>query len=194
MRYKGKIKKINHIVISDPSYDSDVSCRYDKNDINQENWSIDIDIHSTKTPITEKYFAKGTEFYLLLCKDNRLCRLKEKGTIMYIKGIEITETDIGIDTACVALGINEKADEISNLMASWQPECSLKTLADGLFGTVKEGKIDDDVVFVWVSGYLDKDTGYSIEEIVEYLQYQLNIADLKKDIDLNKQEDIELDI
>ena len=86
-----------------------------------------------------------------------------------------------MDTACVALGINEKADEIIELRADWQPECSLNTLTDGLFGTVKEGKIQDHTVFIWLSGYLDEDTGYSIEEIVDYLQYQLNITELEKD-------------
>ena len=87
-----------------------------------------------------------------------------------------------MDTACVALGINEKADEIIELRADWQPECSLNTLTDGLFGTVKEGKIQDHTVFIWLSGYLDEDTGYSIEEIIDYLQYQLNITELEKDI------------
>ena len=63
----------------------------------------------------------------------------------------------------------------------WQPECSLNTLTDGLFGTVKEGKLQDHTVFIWLSGYLDEDTGYSIEEIIDYLQYQLNITEYGKE-------------
>ena len=31
LRYKGKIKELNHIIISDPSYDESVTCRYEKN-------------------------------------------------------------------------------------------------------------------------------------------------------------------
>ena len=74
----------------------------------------------------------------------------------------------------------KKAKKIIDLRDDWQPECSLNTLTDGIFGTVKEGKAKDNVVFIWLSGYLDEDTGYSIEDIVDYLQYQLNITELEK--------------
>lgn len=181
MRYKGKIKELNHIVISDPSYDKDVWCRYEKDNLKEKNWNVDIDIHPTVDKI-EDFTIKGTEFFLFLSKDKRLSELRENGTIRYLSGLEIKETEIGMDTACVALGINEKADEIIELRDDWQPECSLNTLTDGIFGTVKEGKLNDNhTVFIWLSGYLDEDTGYSIEEIVDYLQYQLNIVDLEKD-------------
>lgn len=181
MRYKGKIKELNHIVISDPSYDKDVWCRYEKDNLKEKNWNVDIDIHPTVDKI-EDFTIKGTEFFLFLSKDKRLSELRENGTIRYLSGLEIKETEIGMDTACVALGINEKADEIIELRDDWQPECSLNTLTDGLFGTVKEGILNDNhTVFIWLSGYLDEDTGYSIEEIVDYLQYQLNIVDLEKD-------------
>lgn len=181
MRYKGKIKELNHIIISDPSYDENVTCRYEKDNLKEKNWNVDIDIHPTVDKI-EDFTIKGTEFFLFLSKDKRLSELRENGTIRYLSGLEIKETEIGMDTACVALGINEKADEIIELRDDWQPECSLNTLTDGIFGTVKEGKLNDNhTVFIWLSGYLDEDTGYSIEEIVDYLQYQLNIVDLEKD-------------
>lgn len=181
MRYKGKIKELNHIIISDPSYDENVTCRYEKDNLKEKNWNVDIDIHPTVDKI-EDFTIKGTEFFLFLSKDKRLGELRENGTIRYLSGLEIKETEIEMDTACVALGINEKADEIIELRDDWQPECSLNTLTDGIFGTVKEGKLNDNhTVFIWLSGYLDEDTGYSIEEIVDYLQYQLNIVDLEKD-------------
>ncbi len=181
MRYKGKIKELDHIVISDPTYEEDVWCRYERKDLNQENWLIDIDIKQ----VTEKYedfTAKGTEFFLFLYKDKTWGELKENGTISYLKGINVEKTEIGMDTACVALGIDEKADEIIELQEEWQPECSLNTLTDGIFGTVREGKLNDDIVFICISGYLDEDTGYSIEDIIDYLQYQLNITELEKDL------------
>lgn len=179
MRYRGKIENLNHIIISDPNYDESVTCRYERKELREKDWSIDIDIK----PVAEKYenfTVKGTEFFLFLYKDKRLSTLKENGTISYLKGIKLEETDIGMDTACVALGINEKAEEIIDLRDDWQPECSLNTLTDGFFGTVKEGKIDDDIVFIWLSGYLDEDTSYSIEDIVNYLKFQLNIKELEK--------------
>lgn len=182
MRYKGKIENLNHIIISDPSYDESVTCRYEKNDLKEKNWYVDIDIKKTVEKMGN-FTARGVEFFLFLAKDRELSELKEDGTIRYLKGIKLTETEIGMDTACIALGVNERADEIIELRDEWQPECSLNTLTDGFFGTVKEGvdKINNPV-FIWISGYLDEAAGYSIEEIVDYLQYQLNITELEKDI------------
>ena len=182
MRYNGKIKNLNHIVISDPTYDEDVTCRYERNNIKEKDWFVDIDIYPVSTPITDKYTAKGTEFFLFLYKDKRLSQLKENGTISYLRGIKLKETDIGMDTACIALGINEKADEIIEERESWQPECALSTLTDGIFGTVKEGTLENNLAFIWLSGYFDEDA-QSMDEIIDYLEYQLNIADLKKDLE-----------
>lgn len=179
MRYKGKIRELNHIIISDPSYDESVTCRYEKDNLREKDWYVDIDIKPTIDKI-EAFTFRGTEFFLFLYKDKKLCELKENGTISYLKGIKLNEIEIGMDTACVALGIDKKAKEIIDLRDDWQPECSLNTLTDGIFGTVKEGKAKDNVVFICLSGYLDEDTGYSIEDIVDYLQYQLNITELEK--------------
>ena len=181
MKYKGKIENLEHIIISDPSYDENVTCRYERKNLKEKDWLVDIDIRQTVEEI-EGLTVKGTEFYLFLCKDKRFCELKENGTIRYLNAIKINETEIGMDTACVALGINEKAKEIIELRDSWQPECSLNTLTDGFFGTVKEGNMLEHPVFIWLSGYLDEDTGYSIEEIIDYLKDQLNITELKKEI------------
>ncbi len=128
LRYKGKIRELNHIIISDPSYDESVTCRYENNNLKEKDWYVDIDIKPTVDEI-EDLTIKGTEFFLFLSKDRRLSELRENGAIRYLSGIELKETEIGMDTACVAIGINEKADEI-----------------------------------------------------IDYLQYQLNITELEKDI------------
>lgn len=182
MRYKGKINKLNHIIISDPSYDKDVTCRYEKENLREKNWTIDIEINSVVEKI-EDFTCNGVEFFLFLCKDKRLGELKEKGTISYFRGVKLKEYKIGMDTACVAIGINEKAEEIVESRDCWQPEMSLNTLTDGYFGVVKEGIFGRDEVFIFMSGYLSEDTGYTIEDIIDYLQYQLNITELQKEND-----------
>lgn len=182
MRYKGKINKLNHIIISDPSYDKDVTCRYEKENLREKNWTIDIEINSVVEKI-EDFTCKGVEFFLFLCKDKQLGELKEKGTISYLRGVRLKEYKIGMDTACVAIGINEKAKEIVESRDCWQPEMSLNTLTDGYFGVVKEGIFGRDEVFIFMSGYLSEDTGYTIEDIIDYLQYQLNITELQKEND-----------
>jgi len=181
LRYKGKIKELNHIVISDPTYGEDVWCRYEKNNINQKNWKVDIDIHQVEDKF-EEITIKGTEFFLCMYRNSRVCQLENEGTIKTLKGVKISKTEIGMDTACVALGINDKAKDIIESQEEWQPECSLNTLTDGIFGTVKEGKMGNNIVFIWVSGYLCEDTGYSMDDIIDYLQYQLNITELEKDL------------
>lgn len=186
MRYKGKIKELNHIVVSDPTYEKDVWCRYERENLNEENWLVNIDIKPSIEEFKD-FTVKGTEFFLFLCKDKNWAELKENGTISYLKGIGLNEIDIGMDTACVALGIDEKAKEIIESKEDWQPECALNTLTDGIFGTVKEGKIENgennDIVFIWISGYLDEDTGYTMEDIIDYLQEQFNITELEKDLE-----------
>lgn len=181
MRYKGKIKDLNYIVISDPTYKKDVWCRYEKNNINEKNWKVDIDIHPVEDKF-EEITIKGTEFFLCIYRNSKVCQLENEGTIKTLKGVKISETEIGMDTACVALGINDKAKDIIESQKEWQPECSLNTLTDGIFGTVKEGKMGNNIVFIWVSGYLCEDTGYSMDDIIDYLQYQLNITELEKDL------------
>ena len=160
MRYNGKIAELNHIVISDPSYGKDVTCRYEKTGMNEKDWKIDIDIENVEDRYG-KYTFKGTEFYIFLVKDRINAELRYKGTIKCLSSIKIKETEIGMDTACVAFGINEKADEIIEVQDIWQPEESIKTLTDGLFGTVKEGTKNGEPVFIWISGYITDDAGYS---------------------------------
>ena len=187
MRYKGKIKELNHIVISDPSYNKQVIDRYEKNNLKEKNWTIEIDIKEVEEHI-EDYTTKGIEFFLLLSKYKDLTKLQEEGKIEHIRETHFKETKICVDTACIALGIDEKANEIIESQNVWQPECSINTLSDGLFGVVREGILNDETICLFVYGYLDEDTDYSIEDIIEYLQNQLNITDL------NKQEDIDMDI
>lgn len=179
MRYNGKIKELNHIVISDPSYTKDVSCRYERDNINAKDWIIDIDIQKVNTPINKEINLEGTDIFILLHNPKTHCELKNEGSFSYLSENKITETDIGIDTACIALGINNFAKEINNSIEDWQPDCSLRTLSDGIFGSVKEGKVGENINFIWISGYLDSDTGYSFQDIIDYLERQLNISELK---------------
>lgn len=182
MRYNGKIEKLNHIVVSDPSYDKDVTCRYEKTGMNEKDWKIDIDIENVEDRYG-KYTIKGTEIYIFLVKDRINAELRYKGTIKCLSSIKIKETEIGMDTACVAFGINEKADEILKVQDIWQPEESIKTLTDGLFGVVKEGTKNGEPVFIWISGYITDDAGYSIKDIVDYIQTQFEVKDLTKGIE-----------
>ena len=86
MKFRGKIDSIDNIVVSDPSYDNKVWCRYEKNNINAKNWIASLEINPTETKI-EDYDIKGVEFFLLLQKNNEVCSLEEDGRLKYLNNI-----------------------------------------------------------------------------------------------------------
>lgn len=60
MNYTGMISKINHIIVSDPSYDKNVWCRYENDYFNANNWTADIQLQDVDETI-EGYYITGTD-------------------------------------------------------------------------------------------------------------------------------------
>lgn len=184
MFYKGQIEKINKVVVSDPSYKEDVWCRYESDAFPKMEgpWSVQLAINNYEENY-DNFVAKGVEFSMMLTSSifsNDKFKLDENGKqFSYLPFVKLKETEIGLDTACVALGANEYADEIKSCVADWQPPCALKTLTDGVFGAVQEGTYDGSVHMLFVNGYFDEDTGYSIEDIVDYLSTNFKIKNLE---------------
>ena len=184
MFYKGRIDEIKRVVVSDPSYGKDVWCRYECTKLAWgKPWNVQLAVNEVVTPY-EDFTCKGVGFGLLLVSGSVLqeaCRLEPDGSSFSYpsKLISLKETEIGMDTACVALGINSVADEISASKGSWQPPCALRTLTDGMFGVVYEGTNYGYTHLIYVDGYLDEDTGYSVEDIVRYLTAAFEIKDLQ---------------
>lgn len=193
MRYKGKIKRIDKIVISDPSYNENVWCRYERENINAKDWKINININNVEYEFENNIKSKGIEFFILMQAENENCTLKNDGSFLYYSKNEIEELTIGMDTACVAIGINETVNKIKSEKDIWQPSCSLQTLTDGEFGCVKEGKSDGKINFIYISGYLDEDTCYTIEDLIKYLTLNLEIEELEEVLKSNQQEDLEFE-
>jgi len=187
--YRGKIKKINQIVISDPGYGNDVFCRYERKNLYEKDWTVNIQL----TNVSKKYMGvhiKGISF-LVLFKANNREYITSKDGVDCINDLLLNRINIGIDSACIAFGIDEYAEEIKKTQDEWQPECSLKTLTDGIFGEVIEGVKDNNVVFIGFDGYLSESTGYSKDEILNYICKQFKIEELQKLKDLKKERDIQ---
>lgn len=188
MKYTGKIKKLNHIVVSDPSYKKDVWCRYEIDNLKEKDWLVDLEIN-------RKYDKVGSdnisyiEFFILIKKDNDISELDDDGSVTYKDVTDVNEYTICMDTACIAMGINKKAKEIIDSVDEWQPNGSIRTGTDGTFGMVYEGKDSNkNLCFVYLYGYFDTDMmGYTEDHIKEYLMKQFEITDLEK-----AQENIEL--
>lgn len=183
MRYRGKIEKLNKIIISDPSYGEDVGCRYERSNLNENEWKIEIAINDFEHKYEDGITVKGIDFYILMSKDRERCILNDDGSFRYLSKNKINETEIGVDTACISIGINEFADKIKDSIEEWQPEFALSTLTDGLFGKVKEGITNDNINFIWFNGFLDEDTGYTKENILEYLTEQMQIKEIHEVIE-----------
>ena len=183
MRYRGRIEKLNKIIISDPSYGEDVGCRYERSNLNENEWKIEIAINDFEHKYEDGITVKGIDFYILMSKDRERCILNDDGSFRYLSKNKINETEIGVDTACISIGINEFADKIKDSIEEWQPEFALSTLTDGLFGKVKEGITNDNINFIWFNGFLDEDTGYTKENILEYLNEQMQIKEIHEVIE-----------
>lgn len=179
MKYKGKIKNINHIVVSDPTYKKDVWCRYEKSDLKEKDWIVNLNIYQTEDKVGN-YYIKGTEFFLIMQKNDNVCNFDDDGTLTYLKDIELKDYSIGMDTACVALGINANAKEIIESQEEWQPECAIRTGTDGIFGEVSEGTKDGELCFVLINGYFGEDF-IDENELFEYLKNQFEITELVKE-------------
>lgn len=188
MKYSGKIKNLNHIVISDPTYEKDVWCRYEIDNLKEKNWNVDLDIYEVEDKIDD-YTINGIEFCMVLQKLKGLCKV-EDDKIKYLSGLETKDYEIGMDTACVALGINDKAKRIINSQAEWQPSCSIRTGTDGMFGSVTEGKKNNDLVFLVITGYLSSDMDYDIDDLTNYLIDKFEITDLVKEIVIDKEREL----
>lgn len=190
IKYKGKINNINHIVISDPTYEKDDGCRYEIENLNEKNWLVELNIYDVEDKIDD-YLIQGIEFYLLLQKTKDLCQIYGEN-IKYLKNINIKKYDIGMDTACIALGINKNAEDIINSQPEWQPDCAIRTGTDGMFGLVTEGKNKEGLAFIVITGYLSSDMGYDKNSLFEYLVSKFEIKDLVKEE--NKVADNDIDI
>ena len=64
MRYKGKIEKLDQIIVSDPIYGKDVDCRYERTNINGHNWNVNIEINDFSEKI-DNIQLNGIEFLVL---------------------------------------------------------------------------------------------------------------------------------
>ena len=177
MKFTGKIDTINHIVISDPSYSKNVFCRYEKENLNEKDWFVDLTVKTNEDPE-----LSGYDINLLLYKTPDIVSF-ENGKLSCFPIVKTEHYEIGMDSACVSLGINKKADEIIKYKDLWQPPGCLRTGYDGYFGDIVEGKIGDDLSFLFINGYLDKEMGYDESTIIDYLEDQFEIKDLQKVIE-----------
>ncbi|MGN0524160.1 MAG: hypothetical protein ACI4IG_07790 [Eubacterium sp.] len=188
MIYTGKIKSIDQIIVSDPSYEKGIWCRYENDNVNAKDWIVDIFIQECNENV-EGHNIRGIDLQMMLRDPSITARINDD-SITYPKEFNINEFTIGMDTASVSIGTDKKAEEIRNERGSWNCNTALNTLTDGEFGCVFEGVSEKSgqVGFIYISGYLDDDTGYSFDDVLKYLTENLQIEGLTKNISKDETE------
>ena len=193
MKLNGRIDNLHSFIATDPSYGSNVWCRYEVHPNSDKPWKAqlllrDIDEMMHDDEFNADYHIQGVDFSLFLCDVDHKFRLFEDGCFERYKSTVLKEYTIGADTACIAIGANDMVDEILDCKEMWHPPCALRTLTDGQIGVVTEGRDNGELSFILLNGFLDKDTGYSIENIKDYFINQLNIKDIviEKETSINK--------
>ena len=196
MRYEGKISKLDQLIVSDPSYEKGIWCRYENDNLNMKNLKVLIDVSKVKETLTAEDQKKvlpdsydinnlhdlnieGTDIKVMIFDSRLNCDIVEDGFTHPIWA-KINQFTIGMDTACVSIGANEVADKIRAEKEVWQPSTALNTLTDGEFGTLYEGTTPkgENVAMLFLTGYLDADTEYDEASILDYLKENLQIDDL----------------
>ncbi len=184
MKIEGKIKKLDKIIVSDPSYTEEVTCRYERKNLNKKDWQFEMIIKDVQEEC-KGYTVEGIEFSIYMYMAKGMYKLNELSKFTHPKGIKFNETVIGMDTACISLGVNKYADEIKNSKEECKPSCSLRTTEDGVFGNVIEGRINNNINCIYINGYLSDYACYTLEEIATYILEQFEVIDVEKIIDNN---------
>lgn len=199
MKGKGKIKNLEKIVISDPHYQSDVWCRFEKKLDKVEDWETQFIIRDYEDNIkinNKDVKLTGIEYSVLFKRPNVKCDLLDVEKIRYEKDTELKKYEIGVDTAQVAFGVNDKADEISKfakdinsldmgeLLENYNPDFAISTASDGKFGNVQEGIKDNETQFILLTGFFDDYAEVeTIEELKDYFESQFKIEDIELEVE-----------
>lgn len=195
MRGKGNIKRLEKIVMSDPHYQSDVTCRYQKEFDKIEDWKVQFLIRDYEDKVkikNENVKITGIEYSLLFKRPNSKSELLDFEKIRYEKDIELKEYDIGVDSAQIAFGANDNAEEIieysqnidkldvEELLSNYNPDFAISTGSDGLFGNIQEGVRNGETQLILFSGFLDEFAGIErIKDLMSYFEKQFKIEDIE---------------
>ena len=122
-RYKGKIKDLRKLILTDPHYDGDVWCCYHKSFDNANNWNVDIvidDVNYTENYKGSDLNIKGISFQVLLKNEN----YKLLSELIELKGLDNVSLFPFISISNVLnvkpfLSDNNKSISLTVIKSSW---------------------------------------------------------------------------
>lgn len=158
---KTKLNGMRGVLFTDPSHPSDAWCRYELS-APMKGWMLDY-----RGEDCEEDGYRFTNFSLTLANPEYANYVKPSDdllSLLYPARLSLSETTVGLDTACVYMGpiMEFDADE-------WQPSCALRTGSDGEFGVAYQLSEGKEAVGVVLFGMIDADFGTK-ESVWEYLK------------------------
>ena len=164
MIFKGKIEKLDNIVVSDQYYDKNVYCRYEREKLNEKDWLVTIELNEKEEEI-DGFKYNYIDLCILLSKNESSFKVDRKEDLFY-------------------LNANMINDSQSNYKL--QSYCSLRTGEDGTFGEVTEYNKNGKLKCLCIKGTFDSDI-LTQNEVLDYIIKQFDIVDLEIDsVDLNE--------
>jgi hypothetical protein len=168
VKYRGNINYLDSLVIKDPFYSNEVPLQYNKKNLDFSDAEVHLDIKNDN-----ENFCYNIKL-LIFGKDPSSSEMKSY--------------EIGMDSACIAIGADLNADEIKSLEGEWQPNCALRTGADGYFGCVTEflkllghDEVTKEPIYkvncIALEATIDEEM-YIEEELVDYFKEQLHVQNL----------------
>lgn len=161
-----KLSDMQGVLFADPSHPSGTWCRYELN-APMKGWMLN---YYGEDCVEDGY--RFTNFTLTLADPEYANYVKPSDDLMsliYPVSLSLSETTVGLDTACVYMGpmMEFDADE-------WQPSCALRTGSDGEFGVTHQLSEGEEVVAVVLFGMIDGHFGTK-ESVWDYLKATFGI-------------------
>jgi hypothetical protein len=185
-----------------------VWCRFEKKIRPKQDFQIELAIRN-ETGTIDGYSYDGIGIKIILLNetfaiDKDISLLKNQNSTNYDYDnpnslLRKDSFDIGMDTAKISFGVNDKADEIianaykeekiEDLISNLDLPFALNTGTDGYFGNVTmiTARKTDIPVKIIIDGYLSSDMGYTIEDLKNYFidQFQIKNIDVDYDKEIN---------
>lgn len=178
MRLTGKIRELDRLIVTDPCFEgNDPGYVIDR--IRGKDWNVSILINPCEHAFIraggERLTFSGKEYFVLMTAPGEIHNLNDNGSFSYRSALLMEETQVSASNECIAFGVNSKADSITAMPGSGM----LPIKTSGEVGRVYEGTdlMLRSVRVISIIGYLDDKSGYSTEDLIDYITSQLEITE-----------------
>lgn len=190
VKYEGLIKDLKQFVIADFCCKKGLLYHYDNKFENSVDWEVELVLEESKNienfdNINCKHQIKN---FSIMLKNSSIDLSNNYDLIDAYKSIKEKEFEIRTDNKLIALGVNDVVSKIEKnymdknenyIVYNQLPKFMLK-IDENSFGTVREFWYKDNLSTIAINYCLGNDVICDEEKLVNYLQENLKIENLKK--------------